>query len=238
MDAGDSASPRSPAPASTASAPPVTESSVTGSARRRVSVRVRAAIAGGLALGLGAGLTLAAWNDAEMARGTFTASHFGTQSSVNGGAFADNSTAPGVTVALSATGFVPGVPSYTNVRIRTIAQSVTGTASLGAATMSGTGAALLGTYLQYRVVRIDTAATCDATAFTGSPNWVVGSASAAPSPTVGQNSGVVNPLAAAAGATPGTATAFCFQVYLAASAPTTTQTLSGSATWTFTTQSS
>ncbi|TPW76817.1 SipW-dependent-type signal peptide-containing protein [Schumannella sp. 10F1B-5-1] len=214
------------------------EPRVTETPRRRVSVRVRAAIAGGLALGLGAGFTLAAWNDAEMARGTFTASYFGTQSSVNGGAFADSATAPGVTVALSATGFVPGVPSYTNVRIRTIAQSVTGTASLGGATMSGTGGATLGAWTQYRVVRLDTAATCDATAFAGTPNWVVGSASTAPTLTTGQNSGVVNPLAAAAGATPGTATAFCFQVYLAENAPTTTQTLSGSATWTFTTQSS
>ncbi|WP_181408853.1 SipW-dependent-type signal peptide-containing protein [Schumannella soli] len=200
-----------------------------------MSVRVRAAIAGGLALGLGAGFTLASWNDAEFAKATFSASRFGTQSSLNGGAYADNATAPGATVALS--GMVPNSPVYTMVRIRTNAQSVVGTATLGGAVMSGTGGTLLGQWTQYRVVRVDPAATCDATAFAGTPNWVVGAADTAPLITTGQNSGVTNVLAAATSAAPGTATAFCFQTYLALSAPTTTQSLTGTAVWTFTTRS-
>lgn len=221
MSSGDRASPQPSAP------------------RRRVSVRVRAAIAGGLALGLGAGFTLAAWNDAELAKATFTASRFGTQSSVNGGAYADNAAAPGMALTLPVGGYVPNGATYTMVRIRTVAQSVVGTATLGGATFSNNaGGIALSSAMLYRVVRVDTAATCDANAFTAaSPNWVVGGATSAALLSSGQNSGVVNPLAAATPSAAGVPTAFCFQVYLAADAPSGTQSQTATATWTFTTRS-
>ncbi|SFH86076.1 hypothetical protein E3O11_09355 [Cryobacterium levicorallinum] len=44
--------------------------------RQKRNRRIRAVLAGGLVLGLGAAVTLAAWNDSEFARGSFAASGF------------------------------------------------------------------------------------------------------------------------------------------------------------------
>lgn len=51
---------------------------------------VRAIVAGGLVLGVGAAITLAAWNDSEFAQGTFTAGSFNLQGSTNGTTFTEN----------------------------------------------------------------------------------------------------------------------------------------------------
>ena len=50
--------------------------------RPRASIKVRAALAGGLVFGLAAGLTVASWTDAERVGATFTASTFNLQTSV------------------------------------------------------------------------------------------------------------------------------------------------------------
>ncbi|MGE3194019.1 MAG: SipW-dependent-type signal peptide-containing protein, partial [Microbacteriaceae bacterium] len=60
--------------------------------RPHASLRVRAALAGGLVLGVSAGLTVASWTDAEYTSSTFTASAFGMQSSVDGAAFSSSAT--------------------------------------------------------------------------------------------------------------------------------------------------
>ncbi|MGJ3190269.1 MULTISPECIES: SipW-dependent-type signal peptide-containing protein [Paenarthrobacter] len=52
--------------------------------------RVRAILAGGLVLGVGAAITLAAWNDSDFAQGTFTAGSFNLQGSTNGTTFTEN----------------------------------------------------------------------------------------------------------------------------------------------------
>ena len=51
------------------------------------SRKVRAILAGGLVLGLGAAVTLAAWNDSEFAKGTFTSGSLNIQGSVDGDIF-------------------------------------------------------------------------------------------------------------------------------------------------------
>ncbi len=66
------------------------------------SRRIRAVLAGGLVLGAGAAITLAAWNDSEFASGTFTAGTFTTEGSANGTTFTDHPTAPGATLAFTA----------------------------------------------------------------------------------------------------------------------------------------
>jgi len=204
--------------------------------RRLPLLRVRALLAGGLVLGVGAAVTSAAWNDAEFATATITTSSFNTESSVGGTAYTaytDNVASPGTTVTLPVGAFSPGVTGYLPVLIRTKATSIAGTVALNGAVFTGTDAASLSTAFVYRVVR--TTATCDATAFTGTPTWVVGTAtaSAAPALTVGQNGGVSNVLAAGAPAAPGAVTGFCFEVTLPSSAASALQGKTASATWQF-----
>jgi len=135
-------------------------------ARLRASVKVRAALAGGLVLGLAAGLTVASWTDAERVGATFTASSFDLQSSLQGAAYTSASS-----VSASVTGVYPGSPAYISLKVKTAAASIAGTVSLSAAANS----TALDAVLRYRIVK--TLGTCDATAFTGSPVYVVGGAS-------------------------------------------------------------
>lgn len=58
---------------------------MSGTSRSTTSKRVRALLAGGLVLGVGATVTLAAWNDSEFARGTFTAATFNLEGSTTSG---------------------------------------------------------------------------------------------------------------------------------------------------------
>lgn len=55
--------------------------------------RVRAVLAGGLVLGVGAAVTLAAWNDSEFATGAFASGHFDLRGSTDGTTFGDHSAA-------------------------------------------------------------------------------------------------------------------------------------------------
>jgi predicted ribosomally synthesized peptide with SipW-like signal peptide len=192
-------------------------------------------LAGGLVLGVGATVTLASWNDSEYAKGSFTTSVFDTESNVQSGGYADNSTAPGPTVTFTGAGFSPGVSEYFNDLIRTKVNSTAGTAVLEAATLGGTDAATLGAALVYRVV--GTTGTCNAAAFTGSPVFVVGAAATFRALTVGQETGVTNTLAAATGSAPGGPTGFCFEVTLPAGAANSLQGKAATATWQFVTTS-
>ena len=130
----------------------------------RASVKVRAALAGGLVLGLAAGLTLASWTDAERVGATFTASSFDLQTSLQGATFTNATTVTG-----NVSGLYPGSLAYISLKVKTAAVSTGGTVSLSAAANS-TG---LDAVLRYRIVR--TAAACTSAAFTGSPTYVVGS---------------------------------------------------------------
>jgi predicted ribosomally synthesized peptide with SipW-like signal peptide len=128
---------------------------------------VRAALAGGLVLGLGAGLTVASWSDAEYVTGTFTASAFDLQTNVQSGGWTTANPVTAVPVPL--TGLYPGSPSYVSLKVKTTAGSTAGTVSLSAAANTTALAAVL----QYRVVK--TAIGCSATAFNGTQPYVVGS---------------------------------------------------------------
>ncbi|WP_241842985.1 SipW-dependent-type signal peptide-containing protein [Agromyces albus] len=63
--------------------------------RRRKAMAV---IAGGLVLGVGAAITLAAWNDSEFATGSFGSGAFDLQGSTDGTVFSSSPTAPGKTL--------------------------------------------------------------------------------------------------------------------------------------------
>lgn len=59
---------------------------------RRGWTKARALLAGGLVLGVGAAVTLAAWTDNEWVRGVFGTGTFGIEGSTDGSAFSDNPT--------------------------------------------------------------------------------------------------------------------------------------------------
>ncbi|MFJ5955966.1 SipW-dependent-type signal peptide-containing protein [Paenarthrobacter sp. NPDC092416] len=67
-----------------------TETSPESKQRPGKAPKIRAILAGGLVLGVGAALTLAAWNSSEFAQGTFTAGSFNLQGSINGTTFTEN----------------------------------------------------------------------------------------------------------------------------------------------------
>jgi predicted ribosomally synthesized peptide with SipW-like signal peptide len=202
-----------------------------GRARRRgLSRRTRALLAGGLVLGVGATATLAAWVDTENAAGSFTATVFDTEASVNGTTYADSPTAPGATMSAGST-------RYGLLSIRTKTNSTAGSLSIQAATVTNGAtdtAPLLGDALRYRVVR---SATCTAAAFTGTPTWVVGGAGDTRALNTAQNAGTTVALAAATTTAPGAATPLCFEVTLPAGASNSLQGKSATAVWTVTSTS-
>jgi predicted ribosomally synthesized peptide with SipW-like signal peptide len=67
--------------------------------------KLKAVLAGGIVLGLGAAVTLAVWTDDEFVNGTFTVGTFVFDGSTDGVTFAEHPTAPGAALAfeLSAT---------------------------------------------------------------------------------------------------------------------------------------
>ena len=206
-----------------------------------VFLRIRALLAGALALGLGGSITLASWTDSDFAGSSFGASVFVTESNATNpynalGTWSTNDVSPGATLVFNAAAMSPGTVFYAPFAVRTKAASVAGEVVLGVpvVTSSGTGTTDLGAALRYRVIR---SATCDASSFTGSPNFVVGSDGVKPL-TVGQAAGVVNPLGAATATLPGAATQFCFEVSLPAGANNALQGQTASATWQFTATSS
>lgn len=141
----------------------------------RASVRVRAALAGGLVFGIAAGLTVASWTDAEFTSASFGTSSFGVQASLNGAAYTAAST-----VSTTVTGLYPSATltsgnAYVSLKAKTTVGSIAGTVRLSAAANAGTG---LTPVLRYRIVSIAAAGTCSATSFTGTPTYIVGGAAA------------------------------------------------------------
>ncbi|HEY0249823.1 MAG TPA: SipW-dependent-type signal peptide-containing protein [Gryllotalpicola sp.] len=132
--------------------------------KRKKSNVVLAILAGGVVLGVGAAVTLAAWQDDEFANGTFTASDFNLvgQVSTDDG-FTDHATTPGGALGfdVNAAGLAPGAVSYAPYGVEldtgtTVPAAVTVTAGTG----TGTVADL--TYGLYQVADF----TCDAAAVT------------------------------------------------------------------------
>ncbi len=178
------------------------------SGRPRASIRVRAALAGGLVFGIAASLTVASWTDAEFVGSTFTASRFDLEMNVNGAGFS-----AATPIAVTVSGVYPGSTGtvYLPVRIRTTSTSIAGTVSLNhAAIASPTG---LTSVLRYRLIR--GAATCNAAAFTAGATYIVGTSTLSAAPLVSTALGATTPLAvSAAGASE---LVYCFEFSLASS---------------------
>ncbi|GAB3190510.1 SipW-dependent-type signal peptide-containing protein [Nesterenkonia suensis] len=78
--------------------------------RRR---KVQAVLAGGLVLGVGAAVTLAAWNDSEFAEGLFGSASFNLEGSTDGNTYDDHATtAEAATLSFAADNMTPGQTVY------------------------------------------------------------------------------------------------------------------------------
>lgn len=133
--------------------------------KRLRSRRIRAVLAGGLVFGVGAAMTLAAWNDSEFATSTFTSGTFDIEGSVSGTTFV-NYTVSGspasLNFQLAPTAMGPGQTTYALFSVRTTTGSVAGDLALVAGTPTGT----LGQYLTYGVRTIN-GIVCNESAYVG-----------------------------------------------------------------------
>lgn len=121
----------------------MTRSALAARDTRPRSRRFRAILAGGLVLGIGAAITLAAWNDSEFATGSFAAGTFNLQgSSTDGTTFTDHATSPGAALdfQVNPTLLSPGDVVYAPFAVRlaagttsdavvTVSNATTGTVS-------------------------------------------------------------------------------------------------------------
>lgn len=149
------------------------ERAETGTARRGWT-KARAVLAGGLVLGVGAAITLAAWTDQEWVRGVFGSGTFGIEGSANGGAFAEHPTeaqAADLTFALGtgeADALAPRDEVYGGFAVQLIADS--DYAADVQVTQDASGA-IPGTTASYVYT---TSATCDAAAYAAGTDENVG----------------------------------------------------------------
>ncbi|WAA65267.1 SipW-dependent-type signal peptide-containing protein [Microbacterium oxydans] len=98
--------------------------------------RVRALLAGGLVLGVGATMTIAAWTDQELATSTVSAGTFSIVSRSDQGAFASHGPSETVlTVPLDAAGLYPGVKKAAYVQVQA-SGTLGGTVNLTAVTVT------------------------------------------------------------------------------------------------------
>ncbi|AZS48242.1 SipW-dependent-type signal peptide-containing protein [Microbacterium oxydans] len=193
--------------------------------------KVLAVLAGGLVLGVGTAVTLAAWNDSEFANGTFTAGAFNLQGSTDGTAYADHDSA-GSAATLAFTlpaGLVgnmsPNSSVYAGFWVRLAAGTTSGADLVADGTTADTAATSNSDHLSYSIYQLAPGATCDAASATGTP--------VATGTTLDLQTGVTTvPLTAGATSTdPGTAVQLCFKVTADAALEPSLVT---NATWKFT----
>jgi hypothetical protein len=171
--------------------------------------------------------SLASWADGEYATGTYAASVFVTQSSVDGGlTWSDNADSPGAALVLDVADLRPTTVAYTSFALRTSSDSVAGTATLEQAS---TDNAALADALEYRVV-LYTSGGCSQATFTSPQQWIAGDASAwlalvAALPTAGASAPLAGHQAAA--------TQYCFGVRMKSGASNSLQGQSLHAVWQF-----
>lgn len=129
----------------------------------RKFTKARAILAGGLVLGVGAAVTLAAWNDSEFATGTFAAGEFGIEGATTGEPFAEHDTEETAEVLefeVDADTLTPGDAVYAGYGVQLTADSNYAADVVVGSEITGDNAANLTAAFVYT-----TDATCDAAAF-------------------------------------------------------------------------
>ncbi|WIV43609.1 SipW-dependent-type signal peptide-containing protein [Glutamicibacter nicotianae] len=173
------------------------------------SRKVKALLAGGLVLGVGAAVTLAAWTDQEWATGTFSAGTFDIEGSIDGTTWASHASsgeAAALSFELNADNLTPGDKVAEAFALRTAAGTTYGaTVDLIEASSIGDNAS----NLSYEIFTVPAIGDCnaDATAGTGTSIVSTGTAFSAGTPTATEFN-----LAAGSTADAGSSTVLCFQV--------------------------
>lgn len=202
---------------------------------RGAFLRVRAALAGALVLGVGAFATLAAWTDDEWATATVTSGRFGIVGSISGGAFADHPTSPGGSLSFTPvlSGVYPGSPAgFTTVQIRTASAASGGFDSVpGVVRMQTTTSATgnLAAALVYAVRVVPSGSSCNEALFSNASAPVIVANATALSTDVPSTPDAPQALQAAGANT----VTFCIRIALPSTAPDNAQNLTTSVTWRF-----
>ncbi|MFE1644634.1 SipW-dependent-type signal peptide-containing protein [Microbacterium sp. P01] len=155
----------------------IIEETTTSPERGVRSKRVRAILVGGLVLGVGAAVTLAAWNDSEFVTGTFAGGAFDIEGSTDGDVYAEHPDAGSAAILdfeLDADNLAPEEPVYAGFAVQLTSDS-TRAASLD---ITASSAAAIASSLSYSLV--ETAAFgCDATTFAAGDPLVTDAATTA-----------------------------------------------------------
>lgn len=196
--------------------------------RTRRWKQIRALLAGGLVLGLGATATIAAWTDTENATGDFQAGAFMIEANADG---TWNNTRQ---MTFNSGSMFPGAVTYAPVMVRTTPDTtVAGDLKVTGTPASGNGAII--SSLEYRAVLQPVPGgttprpTCAASAFTAGAQYVFGSSSTWQPMATAITAGTTQRLEAAQGST----LQYCFEVRLRANAPNAAQGTRASTTWTW-----
>ena len=189
--------------------------------------RIRAILAGGLVLGVGAAATLAAWNDSEYGAATFTAGRFDIVGSTDGTTFASHATsgaAATLSFVVAPSAMSPGTTTYALFSVKTANPSVAGSLQLGVGSTAGTG---LAPFLTYGVRSIAGTA-CNST------TYAAGTAVVADGTALSAGAAGTQAVAANGGSTVN----YCFAVTLPSTAGNGAQGLTAIQTWQITGTSS
>ncbi|TFD46206.1 hypothetical protein E3T55_17540 [Cryobacterium frigoriphilum] len=127
------------------------------------SRRARAILAGGLVLGVGAAITLAAWNDSEFATGTFSSGLFNLEGSIDGVTFGENPLGTPAAVTFSA-GFDDLAPDETVAAPFVVHLDATTTDDADLTVASAVGSGVAEPELSYGIVTVASVAACTPTA--------------------------------------------------------------------------
>ncbi|HKS02338.1 MAG TPA: SipW-dependent-type signal peptide-containing protein [Arthrobacter sp.] len=220
--------------------------------RSAKATKVRAILASGLVLGIGAAFTLAAWTDNEWVFGQSgngggpgTKTYHMQQNTWTGTAGAavwdDKATAPGgaLTFSVNADNLVPGSTVYAPMQLRAAAGSEALTARLTQAVQStpidsATNSSVLYSELRYEAKQNVDKALCNATGFAAVGTNIVPAGS--PLSTISEPGVANNIVLPAAGdtVTDGAPVDICFALTLPSSAPETLQGLKTIPLWKFT----
>jgi predicted ribosomally synthesized peptide with SipW-like signal peptide len=191
---------------------------------------IRAILAGGLVLGVGAAVTMAAWNDSEFVTGTFTAGTFNMQgSTTDGTTFTDHPVgSPGtLTFTVAPLLLSPGDTVYAPFALRLAANTTNNANVVITAPSTTTGVV---TNLTYEVDRT-TAFTCGSGTVDSTGTALI-TAGTAVTGVAGPNTFVLNKGAPVTSA--GATQFLCFKVTAGA---LLTQGQTGTVTWQFTASS-
>lgn len=176
------------------------------------SHRIRALLAGGVVLGVGAAVTLAAWNDSEFAKGSFAAGSFNLEGSLDNSTYAEHDTSGGAAVVFDSTTYSgnisPGDVLYKPFWVR-LDQATTSDATMVlTATAPAPTTGDNSPYLSYDIYELAPGDTCNAaTAGSATAVWSGATLDARPA-----TPATVSLTKGTPGTTPGTAVQLCFKV--------------------------